>query len=107
VNLKTLILFLSAILVSPLAVASDYVLVPDMSQLQYQIFQNRVNIRNMNQFGTSWQGCCDKYYIDLTTEEGKAIWATMLAKMMSSQSLYIGVVNKDEPQARITFVGNW
>lgn len=102
-----ILVVLSALLFSQVALSSDYVLVPDMSQLQYQIFQNRINIRNMQVFGPAWQGCCDKYYVDLTTGERKAMWSTMLAKMMAKESLYIGVDNKDVPQSRIVFIGNW
>lgn len=104
---RKILFVLSASLFSQFAIASDYVLVPDMSQLQYQIFQNRVNIRNMSSFGSTWLGCCDKYYVDLTTNEGKAMWSTMLAKMMAKESLYIGVDDKNVPQSRITFIGNW
>ena len=106
-KLKKMPVALAALLFSQLAVSSDYVLVPDMSRLQYQIFQNRVNIRNMVEFGSTWQGCCDKYYVDLSTNEGKAMWSTMLAKMLAKESLYLGVDDKTVPQSRITFIGNW
>jgi len=100
--------FFTLFLSSP-ASASDYLLVPDMSLLKYQIYNDRLNIRNLNAFDntSTWQGCCEIYYVDLTSATGKAILANILSAIAMKKRLYIGVTSKLDNPSKVTYVGDW
>lgn len=87
--------------------AFDYVLVADMGQLKWQLtVDGRVYLRNLNQFSGNFQGCCYIDWIDITTPTGKAIWASALQKMASSQSMYFGL-DSAAVGGQILQIGSW
>ncbi len=87
--------------------ASDWITIPDMSQLSYQVTDNKVWLRNVNQFDGTWLGCCTAYYIDLSTDSGKATWSTMLTKIATKDKYNIGVIDKTQTGSPVTFSGEW
>lgn len=89
------------------AYASDWVTITDMSQLKYQIKDGQVWLRNVNEFNESWLGCCYAYYVDITQDEGKAIWSAMLAQMAMGKPYNIGVVDKSVNGSKVIMSGHW
>ncbi|WP_298773630.1 hypothetical protein [uncultured Shewanella sp.] len=104
---KVLAVVAFSLLFSSNAGASDWVTITDMSQLKYQIKDGQVWLRNVNEFNESWLGCCYAYYIDITADEGKAIWSAMLAQMAMGKPYNIGVVDKSVNGSKIIMSGNW
>ncbi len=105
--MKRYLIGLLLISCSSISVASDYLLIPDMSQLKFQISGTKVYLRNLNQFDESWADCCYSYYVDLTTDDGRATWSTMLAKMTVGGRYYIGVNSKSSTPSAVSFSGDW
>jgi hypothetical protein len=67
----TLLVLLS---VSPVR-ADDGVRIPDASQLSFAIDPSgKVWLRNLNQFDSTFLGCCYNFYIDTTTQYGMVMW---------------------------------
>ncbi|AZZ98832.1 hypothetical protein [Pseudoalteromonas sp. R3] len=87
--------------------ASDWVTINDMSKLKYQIKDNKVWFRNVNEFDNSWIGCCYAYYLDLSTDEGKAAWSAMLTNIAMGSSYNIAVTDKTVNGSKVTFSGEW
>jgi hypothetical protein len=74
------------------ALADYWFQVPDASQLKYVIsVDGKVYLRNLNQFDSAVLGCCYNYWIDLTSSQGPAVWATLLAKIEAQQEIWIFV----------------
>jgi hypothetical protein len=65
--------------------------VSDASQIQYLIENTQVMLRNLNSFDSTVLGCCYNYWIDVTTEGGKAMWATLLTKMEAKEPIWVYV----------------
>ncbi len=65
--------------------------VNDASQIQYLIGSPQIYLRNLNAFDSSVLGCCYNYWIDVSTDGGKAQWATLLAKIEARESIWIYV----------------
>ena len=86
--------------------AVDFVLVPNASGLKWQLASNRVYFRNLNDFDGTFQGCCYSYWIDLTTDQGKAQWSVILTRMTTGGRLYFGVESKSVA-GLVTYVGDW
>jgi len=70
----------------------------DASQIQYFVnsAQNstQIYLRNLNTFDSTVLGCCFNYRIDISTDSGKAILATLLAKMQAQQPIWIYVTSQ-------------
>lgn len=62
--------------------------VNDASQIQYLIGGPQIYLRNLNTFDSTVLGCCYNYWIDVSTDAGKAAWATLLAKMQAQQAVW-------------------
>lgn len=86
--------------------AVDYVLVPNMSTLKWQEASNRVYLRNLNDYDATFLGCCYSFWVDITTDEGKAQWSAMLTRMATGGRLYIGVTSKTTSSV-VTYIGDW
>ena len=106
-------LFLSGFFTSFANAEAVYVHVKDMSLISYQQVKDddRIYFRNLNQFNPDVSGCCYAFYLDVSTDFGKAAWSTMLMKMASRQDLYL-YVTESRPStsgapAEIVQVGNW
>ena len=76
------------------AIASDQVLVNDASTLQWQIYNQKVWLRNLNEYDPTFLGCCYNFSVDLTTDEGRAMWSAILAAIHASDSIYLHVTSK-------------
>jgi len=84
--------------VSVPALADYWFHVPDASQLKYIVdSDSKVYLRNLNQFDSTVLGCCYNYSIDLTTAQGQAIWATLLAKIETQQGIWIFIGSQTAP----------
>ena len=108
---KKLLLFVISwmVMASGAANAAVYfVLVPDMSQLSWQLDSNGVVwLRNLNAFDSSVLGCCYNFSIDTTTATGKSMWSAILTKIELAQPLYLGLGNGNASPGPVTYIGNW
>ena len=68
--------------------------VNDASQIQYFISGPQIYLRNLNSFDSTVLGCCYNYWVDISTDPGKAAWATLLAKMQTQQPIWIYVASQ-------------
>lgn len=86
--------------------AFDYAYVGNMAQLNWQLAEGRVYLRNLNQFNGNFLPCCYNYWVDTTTPGGKSMWSAMLLKIGTGQPLYMGLTNPSQP-GQIEHIGNW
>lgn len=64
--------------------------VADASQIQYLTDGGtRIYLRNLNSFDSTVLGCCYNYWIDVSSEAGKAAWATLLTKIETQQHIWL------------------
>jgi hypothetical protein len=68
--------------------------VNDASQIQYLIGSPQIYLRNLNTFDSTVLSCCYNYWIDVSTDAGKASWATLLAKMQAQQAIWIYIASQ-------------
>jgi hypothetical protein len=68
--------------------------VNDASQIQYMVGSPQIYLRNLNAFDSTVLGCCYNYRIDVSTDAGKAAWATLLAKMQTQQPIWIYIASQ-------------
>jgi len=61
--------------------------VNDPSTIKFAVQDNKVYFRNLNDYDSAWLPCCYNYYIDLTTEGGKAQFATFLSFRLAGKKL--------------------
>lgn len=72
--------------------ATTFVLIGDVSQVQYQAASDgRVYLRNLNSLSAYPLWCCYNYWIDPTTVEGKNIWTMYLVAASQGTPLYLGL----------------
>jgi hypothetical protein len=83
---------------------AEQINVPNTANLQYEISSSKFYIRNFSTYDASWLPCCYNYYIDLTTDQGRAMFSLVLTKMASAQPMSFYVVSKATGGA-ITSVG--
>lgn len=85
----------SCALFSKPALANDFVHISNASQLKWQITDsNKVYLRNLNDFDSTFLACCYNYWIDLATEAGKAYWVTLQIKIAAGVEVDLGVADK-------------
>ena len=85
-----------------------FVLVPDMSQLSWQMDAGgTVWFRNLNTFDSSVLGCCYNFQLSTTDPQGKSLWSAILAKIETAQPLYLGLSNGNTSPGTISYIGNW
>ena len=68
--------------------------VNDASQIQYMVGSPQIYLRNLNTFDSTVLGCCYNYWIDVSTDAGKAAWATLLAKVQTQQPIWIYIASQ-------------
>jgi hypothetical protein len=72
--------------------------VNDASQIQYLIGGPQIYLRNLSSFDASVQGSVPggfyNYWIDLSTDGGKANWATLLSKMEAREPIWIYIISQ-------------
>ena len=89
------------------AFAETWVLVPDMSQLKYQLYPGGlIYFRNLSDFSTAALYGNYNYWIDTTTQDGRNTWATMLSASAQHTPLYLGIPDAQAP-GLVTYVGIW
>jgi len=67
--------------------------VADASQIQYLTDGGtRIYLRNLNSFDATVLGCCYNYWIDVSTEAGRAAWVTVLAKIEAKEHKWLYLV---------------
>ncbi len=79
------------------ALAYSIVHVSDASQIKLLISDEKVFLRNLDQFNSSWLGCCNNYWFDLTTESGKSHYAYFLLRYASGEAIDLLVNDKTQP----------
>lgn len=96
------------ILSSQLANAAEWVEVDDASRILWQMTADgTVYFRNMNEFNTNMDGCCYTYYLVTTTDGGKSMWSTLLAKIAGSKRITLGfsVVGSATEKQALKYLG--
>lgn len=87
--------------------AGDYLLVTDASRIQFAIGPgNAVYLRNLNELDSTWLGCCQSYYIDTSTDIGKAQFSDFLSAVMSHSRISFFLTSKTVGGAFIQ-IGNF
>jgi hypothetical protein len=70
----------------------------DASQIQFLIGNPQIYLRNLNSFDASVQGTVPwtdyNYWIDLSTDAGKACWATLLVKMEAREPIWLYITSQ-------------
>jgi hypothetical protein len=61
---------------------------PDASLILFEVnASGRVNFRNLNEFNSLWAGCCTSFWMDISTDVGKAQYATFLTAYYSKRGI--------------------
>lgn len=106
IRIKMLFL-LPVLFLGSAAQASDFLQIPDASQIKWQITaQNRVYLRNLSDFDSTYLACCYNYWFDASTDAGKSFLSVLLAKAAAAKSIHIGVVDKTIV-SEVNYVGDW
>jgi hypothetical protein len=69
--------------------AADTIAIDHPETIKYAISDNKVYLRNLNDYDSTWLGCCYNYYFDLTTDGGKAMFSTFLSYRLAGQRLVL------------------
>lgn len=96
----------SLFVLSNSAFALDHVTINDASTLKWQLYQSKVWFRNLDIHDSTFLGCCYNYWIDLTTDEGKAMWSAVLSAMHAADSIVVGVQSKTSSN-QVVSVSKW
>lgn len=79
--------------------ADDGLVVSDASVLKYGVQDNKVYFRNLNEVNTSWLPCCYNYWIDISTDNGRAQFSAFLTAKASHARIAFWIGNKATPSA--------
>ena len=81
--------------------ADDYLAIPDASVVKYAVAPSggKVFFRNLNEIAPSWHGCCEYYWIDITTDNGRAQFSAFLSAKMARGRLVLSVPAAGSPSA--------
>jgi hypothetical protein len=79
------------------ACASSGIVINDPSTILYGVQDNRVYLRNLNTYESDWLPCCYNYWIDLSTDGGKAMFSALLAHKLSGKRLSIWKTDPTTP----------
>jgi hypothetical protein len=93
--LRSLFILGLAVLASSSTWAGDYLPVSDASRILFAIGPgNAVYLRNLNELDSTWLGCCQSYYIDTSTDIGKAQFSDFLSAVMSHAPISFYLASK-------------
>ena len=68
--------------------AAGTLTVNDASQVQYVANPDgKIYFRNLNQFDPTWAGCCYAFWIDVSTDGGRAQYAAFLSAFFTRQKI--------------------
>lgn len=84
----------SALTVAATACADDGVSIADARNITWQIAGDRVYVRNLSSFDSTFLPCCYNYYIDISSETGRAMFAAFLTSYSGGWRLTVYVSNK-------------
>ena len=89
--------------------ADHWIRVTDASQIQYLTDGGtKIYLRNLNSFDDTVLGCCFNYWIDVSTDAGKAAWSTILSKMEVHEHIWLYLVGtSSQTVASIVIVGDF
>ena len=86
---------LGLLAMGPTAHAAESLVVPDASVLQYGVNNDaKVYFRNLNQVGAGWLGCCYNYWIDISTDTGRAQFSAFLTAKASHSRIAFFIADK-------------
>lgn len=77
----------------------------DASKVVFSIYGGKLYFRNLNVFNPQWEGCCYSYYIDLTSDEGKAMYAYFMMQYANRGRIVLW--RESVAPGPIQQVGNW
>lgn len=87
--------------------SEDWAVITANKKLHWQITpEGIIYFRNLDHFNPQFLACCYNYSLNITTDNGKAIWSTILAKTAAKEDIILGVANQKVP-GPITYVGQW
>lgn len=88
--------------------ADDFITIPNAASLKWFEVNStgQIFLRNLNDFDATFLGCCWNFYIDVNSAAGRTLWATVLLKMASGQSIILGVSSKTTA-GPIIYGGTW
>lgn len=75
--------------VSQPVTAGSGIVISDPTGIQYAVQDGKVYLRNLNSYDSTWLPCCYNYWIDLSTDNGKAQFSALLAHKLSGKKLSI------------------
>ena len=75
------------------------------SLVQFSIYGGKLYFRNLHAFNPEWAGCCYNYYIDLTTDEGKSIYAYFMLQYANRARVVLW--RESITPGPIQQIGNW
>jgi hypothetical protein len=81
-----------------------YFTVPDASQIYYLSADDRVYLRNLTSFASGPVGGIATYWIDLSSQTGKALFAILLASAGRSSPMMLGAPDSG---GAVTIGGYW
>jgi hypothetical protein len=78
---------------SPQSRADYWFKVNDASLIQFlNDGGTRIYLRNLDSFDSTVLGCCFNYWIDLSTDAGKAAWTTILERRRQHEEIWLYLV---------------
>jgi len=102
---------LSAFFVAALGISlpppalADSVIIPDAANVKYAVGDGKAYFRNLDEFNPAFSGCCFDYWLDLSTDTGRAMFATFLSKQISGQPVVLFKLAPSD--GAIEYVGNF
>ncbi|MBW8858562.1 MAG: hypothetical protein JF570_02190 [Caulobacter sp.] len=85
---------------SSTARAADTLVVPDASVVKYVVdLGGKVYLRNLNEVDPTWAGCCSNFWMDITTDVGRAQFSAFLTARAIHQRIMFYVSSKAGPVA--------
>lgn len=88
---KTIAIFLLGLSFNASASGVVLVDVPDASKLLWQMQADGLLwFRNLNEFSSTFSGCCYNYALNVTTPQGKIFYAMLLTKIGEHKGITLG-----------------
>jgi hypothetical protein len=75
------------------------------SLVQFSIYGAKLYFRNLHAFNPEWAGCCYNYYIDLTTDDGKSMYAYFMLQYANRARIVLW--RESVAPGPIQQMGNW
>lgn len=77
----------------------------DASQVQFSVYGEKLYFRNLHTFNPQWTGCCYNYSIDLTSDEGKSMYAYFMLQYANRGRIVL--LKESVASGPIQQMGNW